>query len=162
MQFESDPKIQSYWLQITVDLLIFYWDSSQCLSIDSAFCCWFVDFWNGRELKSLSYWFQNTVDLLICWAVELLSCWAVELLSCWAVELLSFWAVLRLNSALSCWFVDFLKCKTQKFRVNGRKTLLICWFYIRFLLSVWVLIVHFSVDLLIFEMAPFKELKNLS
>ena len=84
-----DTKIQRYRLQNTVDLLILYWVSSKCLGIDSAFCCWFVDF---------SIW--------------------------------SFW-----------W--------TQKFRVTGCRTLLICWFYQGFLPSLWVLIARFPVDLLI-------------
>ena len=93
MQLESDPKIQSYWLQIPVDLLILSVVWSKSLCIDSAF---------------------------------------------------------------SCWFVDFIKCslsRTQKFRVNGCRSLLICWFYIRLLQSVWALIAHFAVDLLIFGMA---------
>ena len=150
------PKIQSYWLQITVDLLILYWASSKCLSIDSAFCCWFVDFWNGRELKSLSYWLQNTVDLLICWTVELLSCWAVELLSswsiepftcyfsngcvrpknselpvakhCWFVDLIFYSLSGSIDSAFCCWFVDFWK---GSFIMTKRMGLLVanpCWF----------------------------------
>ena len=87
-----DPKITRNWLQITVDLLILYLVSSQCLSIDSAF---------------------------------------------------------------SCWFVDFVKCslsRTQKFRVTGCRSLLICWFYIWLLQSAWTLIARFAVDFLIFEM----------
>ena len=60
---------------------------------------------------------------------------------------------LSINSAFSCWFVDFVNdslCQTQKFRGTGCISLLICWFYIVFL-SVWVLIVRFAVDLLIFN-----------
>ena len=63
---------------------------------------------------------------------------------------------LSIDSAFSCWFVDFVKCSlslTQKFRVTGCRSLLICWFYIGLLQSAWVLIVRFAVDLLIFEMA---------
>ena len=136
MQLESDQKIQSYWLQITVDLLILYWASSKCLSIDSAFCCWFVDFEMAENWKVLV---TGCKTLLICWFVELLSCWVVELLSCWAVDLLShllviflmvvldpkiqsyrsqntvdllilYWVssqCLSIDSAFSRWFVDF-------------------------------------------------------
>ena len=58
--------------------------------------------------------------------------------------------------AFCCWFIDFVKCslsRTQKFRVTGCRSLMICWFYIGLLQSAWVLIVRFAVDLLIFEMA---------
>ena len=102
-------KIKSYWLQRTVDLLILSRVCSGPLSINSAFCCWFVDFWNSYSwqhmmiclfVNLLSCWY---VELLSCWAVELLNCWTVELLSCWAVDMLSCWAV----ELLSCWVVDF-------------------------------------------------------
>ena len=176
-------------MRFAVDLLIFEMAENWKVLVTSfktLLICWFVELLSCWAVELLSCW---VVELLSCWAVELLSCWAVDLLSHLliiflmvvldpkiqsyrsqnTVELLIFLGAgsksRRLNSALSCWFVDFLKdslWKTQNIRVNGRKTLLIRWFYNGFLLSVWVLIVHFPVDLLIFEMAPYKELKNLS
>ena len=156
MQLESDPKIQSYWLQITVDLLILYLASSKCLNIDSALCCWFFDFWNERELKCLRYWLQNTNDLFICWTVEFFSCWAVEVLSswsiepltcyfsngcvrpknselpvakhCWFVDLIFYSLSGSIDSAFCCWFVDFWN---GSFIMTKRQGLLVanpCWF----------------------------------
>ena len=87
---------------------------------------------------------QNTVDLLILSGVSSKS--------------------LSINSAFSCWFVDFVNdslCQTQKFRGTGCRSLLICWFYIGFLLSVWVLVARFAVDLLIFQFGVFTRPKNL-
>ena len=94
-------KIKSYWLQRTVDLLILSRVCSRCLSINSAFCCWFVDLWNGTMQKN------------------------------------------------------------PKFGGTGRKSLLICWFYLGFELGLWVSIARFAVDLLIFEMAACERTQNL-
>ena len=125
MQLESDPKIQSYWLQITVDLLILYWASAKCLSIDSAFCCWFVDFEMAENWKVLV---TGCKTLLICWFVELMSCWAVELLSCWAVDLLSCWAV----EVLRGWSIEPFTCYFSNGCVRPKNSELPvakhCWF----------------------------------
>ena len=135
-----DPKIQSNRLQNTVDLLILSGVYSKSLIINSAFSFWFVDFWNGRELKSPSYWLQNTVYLLICWAVQMLNCWAVDLLSYWAVELLICWAVDLLSHSLviflvvvldpkfHLWYVELLSCWVVELLSCWAVPLLICWF----------------------------------
>ena len=123
-----------------------------------------VDLWIF-EIVTLDniWWF---VYLSICWAVDMLSCWAVELLNCWTVELLSCWAVellICISSAFCCWFVDFWNdsmWRIQKFGVTGCKRLLICWFYLGFVLGLWVSIARFAVDLLIFKMAPCKRTEN--
>ena len=52
--------------------------------------------------------------------------------------------------------------KSQKIRVTGCKTLLICWFFLGFVLGLWVIIARFAVDLLIFKMAACEKAKNQS
>ena len=117
-----DPKIQSNRLQIAVDLLILSGLCSKSLRINSAFCCWFVDFWIWRFLnpKIQTNRLQITVDLLILSVISSKS--------------------LSINSAFSCWFVDFVNdrvCQTQKFRGTGCRSLLICWCVV--VLNCWLL-----------------------
>ena len=83
-----------------------------------------------------------------------------------AVDLLIFSGLcsksLRINSAFFCWFVDFsilCFCWTQKFSLTGCRSLLICWFYLGYVLSLWGLIARFAVDLLIFEYGGFLNPK---
>ena len=138
----KEPKIRGNWSQKPVDLLILSRVWTRPLSIHSAFCCWFVDFWNDSMWKNPKFGGTGRKSLLICWFYLGFELGLWVLVARFAVDLLI---------SESMW-------NNQKFRGTGCKRLLICWFYLGFVLGLWVSIARFAVDLWIFEIVTLDNI----